>query len=417
MKIGIISNLYPPYARGGAEYVIVRTVEALTDLQHDIFIISAGPKKQEGHIVYEDRTPTEHVYRFFPRNLYFILDDYKKFLHTRMLWHIIDTFTSFGRRRVEDILDTEEPEVVITHNLKGIGLSIPHGIQAKNYPHVHIVHDLQLIYPSGLLFAGKERLPLVTRPFYALYRAICKWKLGKPDIVIFPSNYLKDVYLSHGFFKDSEVVMMPNPAPKLNPVARVQRSPGPLRLLFVGQLENHKGINFLLEEFSKLEIDAQLIIAGEGTCAKQVKRASEKDERIIYLGFVSMDQLANCFGIADGLIVPSLCYENSPTVIYESLHAGVPVVASDIGGVGELVQDGENGFLFKPGSKSGFVRALWRLDEKKDEFGKKQSAIQETVAPYKISLYAQQLIERLKEAKDRHANDGIQRSLQTDSQH
>lgn len=395
MKIGIVTNLYPPYARGGAEHVVVRTVEALTEMQHDVFIITTGPKGKGKQVIDKDPTATERVYRFFPKNLYFILDDYKHVWGVRLLWHIIDAFSSHGARQVEQILEEERPDVVITHNLKGIGLRIPRVIQRRGIPHMHVVHDLQLLYPSGLLFAGKEKTPFYIAPFYRAYRWVCRRNLGRPDYVIFPSAYLKKAYLACGFFRDTQVTVMPNPAPRFKPDERSGRSPGPLRLLFIGQLEVHKGINFLLDEFQKLEIDAQLIIAGEGTYAEKVKKAAEKNKRITHLGYVSLEQLVNCFGIADALIVPSLCYENSPTVIYESLSAGVPVIASDIGGVGELVQNGVNGFLFAPGSKSGFVRTLWKLDEQKEYFSERQEEIKKTVAPYQLEKYTKRLVEKL----------------------
>ncbi len=399
MKIGIVSNLYPPYARGGAEHVVVRTVEQLMERQTDIFIISAGPKDR-GPGIWREHNATERIYRFFPRNLYFVLDDYKNIWLRRFFWHVIDAFSSSGANAVGEIVDEERPDIIVTHNLKGIGLTIPRAIQRRGITHVHVVHDLQLIYPSGLVFAGKEKEFILFRPIYAAYRWICKMRLGKPDLVIFPSKYLKDEYLKHGFFKNTEIQVMPNPAPRMQVEERPERSPGSLRLLFVGQLESHKGIQFLLDEFLKLDIDAKLIIAGEGTYAEQVKKAAEKDKRIVYLGYVSLEQLTSCFGIADALVVPSLCYENSPTVIYESLKAGVPVVASNIGGVGELVQDGVNGFLFTPGSKSDLIRTLWKLDGQKKEFSKKRAIIRETVAPYALDIYTGKLLEMLQRKVD-----------------
>lgn len=399
MKIGIISNLYPPYSRGGAENVVVRTVEELTSKNHDVFIITGQPREKGG--LKKSHTGAERVWRFFPKNIYFILDDYKHWWMIRLLWHIIDAFTWHGANEVRLVLEEEEPDIVITHNLKGIGLRIPRAIQRKNIPHVHITHDLQLIYPSGLLYAGSEKLPFFLRPFYAAYRWICRARLGRPDLVIFPSHYLEEVYSNYGFFKHSDISVMPNPAPRFNASPRGIRLAGPMRLLFVGQLETHKGIKFLLDEFCKLDIDAKLIIAGEGTYVSKLKKRANNDKRIVYLGFVSLEQLVNCFGIADALIVPSLCYENSPTVIYESLNAGVPVIASDIGGVGELVKDGLNGFLFKPGSKSDFIRTLWKLDETKEEFWKNQEKIKQTVAPYALELYTEKFLKQLQELIDR----------------
>lgn len=401
MRIGIISNLYPPFTRGGAEHVVVRTVDALHDDHHDIFVITSGPKKALVSLQ-EDPIASERVYRFYPKNLYFSLDDHKYPWIIRLFWHIIDAFSWYSYRETLHILQNTRPDVVMTHNLKGIGLRIARAVQKRNIPHVHVVHDLQLIYPSGLLFAGKEHEPFFVKPFYAIYRAICRKRFGSPDLVIFPSEYLKKVYMAHNFFPESEVIVMPNPAPKFVAVPRSHRAGGKMRLLFVGQLEMHKGIDFLIDALRSSDLDFTLIIAGEGTYAEKVKKIAEKDKRFVYLGYVSLDQLVNCFSVADALVVPSLCYENSPTVIYESFNAGVPVVASDIGGVGELVEDGKNGFLFPPGSREALLQALKKIDEQKEVFFASQTRIQETISPHKISRYSKRLIEQLEQVIARH---------------
>ena len=74
MKIGIVTNLYPPYARGGAENVIVRTVEQLLALGHDVFVVTGQPKSK-GMGVAVGQLSLERVYRFFPFNVYFTFDD------------------------------------------------------------------------------------------------------------------------------------------------------------------------------------------------------------------------------------------------------------------------------------------------------------------------------------------------------
>lgn len=398
MKIGIVTNLYPPYVRGGAEHVVVRTVEELIEKNHDIIVISTGPKAEYKKMQVDDRQ-SEKIYRFYPRNLYFLMDDHKHAWPVRFLWHMHDAFTMSSVFRVSKILNEETPDVVITHNLKGIGLGIPRCIQKKKIPHIHVVHDLQLIYPSGLLFAGKENKPTIFKPLYKMYQAVCRFKFGRPDVVIFPSNFLKEEYLKHGFFKKSKVVVLPNPAPDFEPEEKdYSNESDTLRLLFVGQLETHKGIQFLLETFSKFNQKSQLIIAGEGKYTDLVLERASKDRRITHLGYIAIEQLINCFGVADALVVPSLCYENSPTVIYESFQAGVPVIASDIGGVGELVNHGKNGFLFKPGDQADFLRVLRKMVEEKHRFD--LGEIKNTVKPYAARIYAEKIMTLIKEISE-----------------
>lgn len=395
MKIGIVSNLYPPYVRGGAEHVVVRTVEALTARNHDIFVVTTKPDDGKDDLDL-GLNSTERIYRFYPKNFYYVLDDFKHRWLTRLGWHIRDALCPLRKKRLNEVLDKESPDIMITHNLKGIGLRIPRVIQFRNIPHIHVVHDLQLIYPSGLLFAGEEKKKWYEQIGYAVYQRVCKVLFGTPDLVVFPSEFLRNEYQRRGFFKKSEVVVMPNPAPDFDVVLRQDRREGRLRLLFVGQLETHKGIHLLLDTFESLSIDARLIIAGEGTERVRVEKTADADKRITYLGYIGMDQLIQCLEHTDALVVPSLCYENSPTVIYEALQSGVPVLAADIGGVGELLEHGVNGYLFAPNDADALVDAIQMIDEKKAEFALKQSKTRASVQAYALSSYADELISRCK---------------------
>jgi len=406
MKIGIITNLYPPFARGGAENVIVRTVGQLMAMGHDVFVITGHPKELGTKRVL-DRSSTERIYRFFPRNIYFTLDDFKYTWLTRLFWHIQDAVSWHGAEHVRAILRDEQPDVVVTHNLKGIGLNIPSVIADLHVPHVHVVHDLQLIVPSGLIMFGQERHNLLERAAYATYRFICRTKFKSPDLVIFPSQYLKDVYDANHFFPKSERVMMPNPAPNYAENKRKGRSGGPLKLLFVGQLGAHKGLAFLLDVLSRCKEDARLYVAGAGPMKDEVELAAASDKRIVFLGYTPPEELANVFGVVDALVVPSLCYENSPTVMYETLMAGVPVLASRIGGVGELSKEGETGMFFTPGKEEDLCRVVHQIDVRKNEFAQRREEIRASVSGYVLEAYANNLTKTLENVREKHKNEHI----------
>lgn len=398
MKIGIVTNLYPPFARGGAENVIVRTVEQLLGLGHDIFIITGQPKEQ-GAEASLGTLSVERVYRFFPRNVYFTLEDHAKPWATRLLWHVIDAFSGHGAAVVKKILEEEKPDVVVTHNLKGLGLRIPGAIQGLGIPHIHVMHDLQLVVPSGLRMFGAEREPWYAKPAYMVYRAICRARMGKPSMVISPSHYLIDEYTKAGFFSGVDVRFMPNPSPKSYGAVRdTVRAAGPLRLLFIGQLGYHKGLGFLLDAFAKYSGDARLHIVGGGPLRGLVEERAKHDKRVVHLGYMPPEEVMKCIAAVDAVVVPSLCYENSPTVIYEALSIGVPLLASRIGGVGELIQEGRTGYLFTPGDEADFLRVLGEMDGKKVEFAARARALRESVAPYELSKYAERFVAACTEA-------------------
>lgn len=397
MKIGIVTNLYPPHARGGAENVIVRTVEQLLAMGHDIFIITGQPKDKGAGITL-GQLSVERVYRFFPQNIYFTLDDHQYVWPMRLLWHLVDAFSFSGSSVVSKILSDEKPDIVVTHNVKGIGLRIPRAIQAMNIPHVHILHDLQLVTPSGLRMFGQEKERWFTKPAHALYRAICRARLGKPAIVLSPSQFLIDEYKKVGFFKNTETRCIPNPSPNPSDVLRDPHRSGPLRLLFIGQLGYHKGLAFLLDAFAKYEGDARLQIVGGGPLRALVEERAQHDKRIVYLGYTPQEEVMKCIAAVDAVVVPSLCYENSPTVIYEALSAGIPLIASRIGGVGELIQDGKTGMLFTPGDETDLLHAIRTMDAEKDVYATRGEVMRESVAPYVLSKYAERLVELLTEA-------------------
>lgn len=396
MKIGIITNLYPPYARGGAENVIVRTVEQLLSMGHDIFVITGQPHSAGvGPTI--GSLSVERVYRFSPRNVYFTLEDEHQPWLKRLLWHVVDAFSGVGSSVVRSILAEEQPDVVITHNLKGLGLRIPRAIQSLNIPHVHVLHDLQLVTPSGLRMFGQEHELWSAKPAYIVYRMICRAFLGKPSIVISPSQFLIDEYKKAGFFEGIDVRCLPNPSPKPSGILRDSHRSGPMRLLFIGQLGYHKGLAFLLDVFAKFEGDAQLHIVGGGPLRWLVEERVRHDKRIFYLGYTPQEDVMKCVATVDAVVVPSLCYENSPTVIYEALSAGVPLIASRIGGVGELIRDGETGILFTPGDEADFLHALQRMDGEKEAFAARAPIMRESVSEYALSAYAEHLLDFLSE--------------------
>lgn len=394
MKIAIITNLYPPYSRGGAEVVITRTVTELLAQGHEVSVITTRPfTGVRSFLPRLEDDSNERIYRFYPFNLYHPLRDHRHWWCWRLLWHIIDAVNPLNGFFVWKTLREIAPDVVWTHNLKGIGLTIPLFLRRGRAPWVHQVHDVQLSVPSGLTIAGHERMFLTTKLFRHGYTLFCRLLFGSPTAIISPSRFLLEFYAQKGFFKKSRMVTMPNPAPKEQLLARGLRSAGPVRLLFVGQLEYHKGIKFLINTLQHCAVPFQLAVAGEGTQEGWILEMAKKDKRITYVGFLAMDQLNRLFQISDALVVPSCCYENSPTVIYEALQAGLPVVAANIGGVAELIQPGTNGYLFTPQDQDSLCRAIMTLDEDKEWIRASADQIQATVADYAIDKYVARVVE------------------------
>ncbi|MBI2475236.1 glycosyltransferase [Candidatus Uhrbacteria bacterium] len=394
MKIGIISNLYPPSERGGAELVAQRVADEFFSRGHDVFIITTMPF---GGIKSLFPKVTEHyverVYRFFPLNLYHLFSASKFPFFLRLIWHVIDLFGPFPKSVLKRVLKEEEPDVVFTHNLKGLGMSASLQVQKMGIHHIHTIHDVQLSIPSGILICdhkdNKEQVGFVRR----LYEKATKHAIGSPDVVISPSNFLAEFYKARNFFSNSEIRVIPNPTPKY--VSREERetvSPnGPIKFLFVGQIEDHKGIKVLLEAVNNLSFPFELHIAGDGASVQGVVKKANLDSRILFHGFISLEHIRKLMRNCDCVVLPSLCYENSPTVIYESFQVGTAVIASKIGGIPELVIDGENALLVEPGSVDSLTDAFKKFEKQRDFFWNKTKEIQKSAERFSLKKYVDEL--------------------------
>lgn len=337
-KVGIITNLYPPYVRGGAEKIAAKQAEILSEEGYDVFVISTHPKffssqKKENNIT---------VYRFRPFNLFYYLNDFKFNFVFRLFWRIIDTYNIFSAFRVMRILQKERSDVIITHNLVGIGLLTTSIIKFLGIKHVHVLHDVQLVKPSGILNNVTDPLSFLERMYIRLVSRIFKFV----DICVSPSQAVLSYHNQHGLFLTSNNYVIKNPL-TMNVLENPMRE-NKKRLLYIGQLEEHKGIFKVIEQLeNEYSGEYTLDIAGDGSLVGAIKIIAENSENITYHGMVSHEKVVNLIQNSSYVLVPSITFENSPTVIYESFSNGVPIIASNIGGIPELVKDNETGFLIK----------------------------------------------------------------------
>lgn len=394
MRICLISNLYPPYARGGAERVVETEARALKALGHDVAVITAEPVRPDGSV--EPRMTEEagiRVWRFHPLNLFFYGEIGRHSAPARLLWHAWDAGNAHAARAVASILEAERPDAVHTHNLKGLGLSVPRAIRKLGIRHAHTLHDVQLVAPSGLIIKGKEEGFGVTDPVSRMFASSARRAFGSPDLVISPSKFLLEFYRARGFFPRSKAVFLPNPAPRVLPAPHAPSVE--TRFLYLGQIETHKGILLLIEAFRRLAKDRpkiRLDVVGAGAADEAARRAAGGDVRIAFFGKKSPAQFTEMFSRAEYAVVPSLCYENAPTVIVESFAYGVPVIAADIGGAAELVRGGENGMAFEAGNVAALVAAMRRACDEKGAWPARSRAARRSAELLTEDRHAERLV-------------------------
>ncbi|MFV1966744.1 MAG: glycosyltransferase [Pirellulaceae bacterium] len=128
--------------------------------------------------------------------------------------------------------------------------------------------------------------------------------------------------------------------------------------LFVGRLSEEKGLDLLIDAWSRSTKMPPLKIVGDGPLSQPVRQAESENQRVAWLGRRSIDDIYALLQKATCLILPSQCYENCPKTILEAYSCGTPVVASDLGSLREYVEDGITGRLFQPSNAGELAQAV-----------------------------------------------------------
>jgi len=199
-----------------------------------------------------------------------------------------------------------------------------------------------------------------------LLRATRAAALRRARHVFCPSAYLRDRALGWGLDPE-RVSVLPNPAPDVPSLPareqlRAERDLDGAVLAFAGRLGPQKSLDVALEAVAAVP-EVTLAVAGDGPDRGALEaRARELglDRRVRFLGSIPRDGVLRLFRAADASLLPS-SWENYPHTVVESLAVGTPVIATAVGGVPEVVRDGENGLLVPAGDVDALAAAIARF--------------------------------------------------------
>jgi len=393
MKICYITNLFFPYEIGGAE-IYVRKLLEYVKKNEEVFVITTDTFNIRSIF----RPKVEYInnikiYRFFPLNICSTYRLGKLPLLIKPIWHLFDLWNVHSYLMVKSILRRERPEVVHSHNLGGLSVSIFKAIKNIAIPVMHTLHDYQLISPWSILYRNNR----IIDKFNFIEKCFYKFKQKKTqdiDVITAPSNFVLDYHKNLGFFKKSRTQ-------KIALGIRVDNS-GVLpvdgdqmfTVLYMGQLSNHKGVPILINAFKKIkDRNIRLWIAGTGPDYEFYQKSSEGDQRIKFFGFVSGETKEKLFLGASVMALPSVWYDNSPVSIYESFKYNLPVIASKIGGLPELIIEGYNGLLVEPGDIDQLSEKITYLKNNPEVLDGMKSHCRESLGKYDFRKHTQLLLD------------------------
>lgn len=376
MKIAIVSSLYPPIGTGGAERVAQGQAELLAARGHKVHVLTLG---EPGTGTVRSTLNGVDVVREGIRNLY-LPGPAARSGWARAAWHARDvvnpSMAGVARARIAELA----PDVIICHNIYGWSAATLPALSGLGIAIVQMLHDQYLrCVRSGMYRNEPCGTPCASCRLMRLpHRAYSR----VPDAVVGPSRFIIDDLVNAGYFRGVPVrVHIPNTS---HLDTRAQPTPaldGPEIVFgFIGLLTPVKGIEPLLTAFRAAAApNWRLRIAGTGEPGYvQRLQAGHADPRIVFLG--QQDPARFYLGL-DATVVPSLCNDTLPSVVFESLVHGRPVIGSRRGGIPEMVDEGVSGLLYVPEEAAALAAALGRFAADIEKWRARQPAIKAQAAP------------------------------------
>jgi glycosyltransferase involved in cell wall biosynthesis len=310
-------------------------------------------------------------------------DDIKTFSPQQkvaLLWQL--TWSRKSYREIRYLIHREKPEVAHFHNtFPLISPSAYYACQDEGVPVVQTFHNFRFFCPSGLFYSNGHiceeclRYSAWRSIKYGCYRgskvqtlplAMMLWFHQRKntwtqqiDIFIALTEFAREKYIQAGLPAD-RIVVKPNfmnypPEPSYENQGYA---------IFLGRLSPEKGVKTLLTAWKKLT-DVPLKILGDGVQRQELEEIARRERlsNVEFLGFLPHAEGVQLLQNARFMVMPSIWYESFPLTIREAFACGKPVVASRLGAMATIIEDGKTGLLFEPGNPDDLAaKVRWLVE-------------------------------------------------------
>ncbi len=346
MKIVLFTDTYFPQMNGVVSF-LSGAIELLSR-KHEVVLFAPGGKRLR-----VERKKGIRIY-WIPSSPFPFYEGYK--------------IASMNYKRVSDLLKKEDPDVVHAHAPVVLGIQGIIAAKRKNIP-VVITHHTHFPDYVPHLLNGKLPKALDKLSGYTVKKLI-KQVYKNADVVTAPTQELVGELKSYGLdnveylpngVKLKKFTMSANAAERFKKKFKI---PGNKKIvLYLGRISFEKRLDVLLHAFSMIEReDRLLLIAGGGPYLSELKRVAKflKIKNIRFTGFLSDRDIPAAYACAD-IFASSSDSETFGLTFVEAMHMGIPIVGVAKLGAKELIKDGKNGMLIRPGCATRFAAALEKL--------------------------------------------------------
>lgn len=397
LNILFIASYYKPYMVGGAEKMLHIHAEGLRESGHHISILTLGPNKSL------DKEKAEiDVFRAPVKNVYWPLDKQKHSKYKKAIWHLADCYNPRHNRDIDKVIELTRPDIIICENIAGWSAAIwKHiGTKWKNIPIIQFVHDHAFICIFGIMFRhGTRCMKPCTKckVFTAPYRRNAKYI---SEFAFVSQAQQKLFQASHFPMLSSSVIHNAEPIEMHNHES-IWSGGKTMNIGLLALLSEAKGVLQLIRAFKLLRGDFHLYLGGNPVSEefeKEIDREIGSDSRITKCGYVDSTAFFHKIDLA---VAPSIWSESFGLTAIEACAQQVPVVASNLGGLAEIIKDGCNGLLCDPAKPSSIADAIQRLYDNPDLFKQlalnAQKSVSEFLSPKTMTSRLEHLCYKLLE--------------------
>ncbi len=368
LRILQVTNAYPPSFVGGAELVAHEHAVALRDMGHACHVLTA------------DTIPHSHAFQVSYTQHEQIPVCRVRVPPSSFSWRNANFKNAHVEKAFSSLLLSLKPQLLHFHNLPGLSVNLIRLAKNAGIPTILTAHDYwgfchrqTLTRPNGELCSDfsecsrclstyvdseGEKRPISERNIYV------KTRLRELDVMLAPSDYLAAQY-RHADAAPERLLVVSNGV-------NLQRFSPPPKGLTTGELlvfgvashlGKHKGIAELLKAIGRLPRNspARFDIAGSGPLEGKIRfftKWHRNGHMVRFVGSISPDQMKSFYAGLDVFICASNWPENQPRTIMEAMACGLPVIATNLGGCPELVQNGVTGLLVPPNDPLSLADAL-----------------------------------------------------------
>jgi glycosyltransferase involved in cell wall biosynthesis len=351
------------WPKGGSDVYMLRACERLAELPGvDVGLWAANPQPEGAVLSYEARIPEFHEVRGARAKVGAALN---------VLW------SKRAARDLDEVISAFRPDVVHLHlYAHQFSSSIVRQLRDRRVATVATAHDYKLACPAYLAVRkGDDCFKCAHRISPSLVSDAClhgdrMWSSVAmaeavlvrrlrlvPSVVIAPSRFMHDRLVDSWIAPLAEVRMIRNPAEP----SGAEWVGGGDYLLFVGRLVAEKGIDELIRAIKALQKPLRLVVAGDGPEREHLEAVAGHDGKVEFVGHVGQEQLFKLRRGCIAQVLPSAWPENAPLAALEAAVDGVPLIATERGGLSELFEIGARGALLRERTPDSWSTALDQL--------------------------------------------------------